>query len=80
MVYFCRPEINIKPWEALLNDLKEGNKKIPWKRREAYAYWKGNRRSPKPEKIYSNAMSLTNKTGMLVYSLRYWFTFEYCRI
>lgn len=41
-MYFCRPEINIKPWEALLNDLKEGNKKIPWKRREAYAYWKGN--------------------------------------
>ncbi|XP_022944811.1 O-glucosyltransferase rumi homolog isoform X2 [Cucurbita moschata] len=36
------PEINIKPWEPLLKDLIEGNKKIPWKSREPYAYWKGN--------------------------------------
>lgn len=36
------PEINIKPWEPLLKDLIEGNKKIPWKSRESYAYWKGN--------------------------------------
>ncbi|XP_023552264.1 protein O-glucosyltransferase 1-like isoform X1 [Cucurbita pepo subsp. pepo] len=35
-------EINIKPWEVLLKDLKEGNKRTPWKNREAYAYWKGN--------------------------------------
>ena len=39
---FCRSEINIKPWEVLLKDLKEGNKRTPWKNREAYAYWKGN--------------------------------------
>ncbi|KAJ9164175.1 hypothetical protein P3X46_023781 [Hevea brasiliensis] len=36
------PEINIKPWENLLNDLKEGNKKTRWMDREPYAYWKGN--------------------------------------
>ncbi|KDP22278.1 hypothetical protein JCGZ_26109 [Jatropha curcas] len=36
------PEINIKPWERLLNDLKEGNKKTRWMEREPYAYWKGN--------------------------------------
>ncbi|XP_008439228.2 uncharacterized protein LOC103484079 [Cucumis melo] len=36
------PEINIKPWEPLLKDLKEGNKRILWKSREPYAYWKGN--------------------------------------
>lgn len=36
------PEINIKPWGSLLNDLKEGNEKIKWMEREPYAYWKGN--------------------------------------
>ncbi|KAH7848197.1 hypothetical protein Vadar_015695 [Vaccinium darrowii] len=35
-------EINIKPWEGLLEELKEGNKKKRWMDREAYAYWKGN--------------------------------------
>lgn len=37
-----RPEINIKPWESLLKDLKEGNKRSRWMEREPYAYWKGN--------------------------------------
>ncbi|KAM7494494.1 hypothetical protein LguiB_029103 [Lonicera macranthoides] len=36
------PEINIKPWESLLNELKEGNKRSGWLDREPYAYWKGN--------------------------------------
>ncbi|XP_031393013.1 O-glucosyltransferase rumi homolog isoform X2 [Punica granatum] len=36
------PEINIKPWEALLEDLKEGNRRTKWVDREPYAYWKGN--------------------------------------
>ncbi|EXB29382.1 hypothetical protein L484_001025 [Morus notabilis] len=36
------PETNIKPWEALLKELEEGNKKSKWVEREAYAYWKGN--------------------------------------
>ncbi|PIN22272.1 Endoplasmic reticulum protein EP58, contains filamin rod domain and KDEL motif [Handroanthus impetiginosus] len=36
------PEINIKPWEALLKDLKEGNWRSRWTEREPYAYWKGN--------------------------------------
>ncbi|KAL8519336.1 hypothetical protein ACS0TY_010321 [Phlomoides rotata] len=36
------PEINIKPWEALSKDLKEGNKRTQWTEREPYAYWKGN--------------------------------------
>ncbi|KAM7273786.1 hypothetical protein ACFE04_028450 [Oxalis oulophora] len=35
-------EINIQPWEHLLEDLKEGNKKTKWIEREPYAYWKGN--------------------------------------
>ncbi|XP_010910005.1 uncharacterized protein [Elaeis guineensis] len=36
------PEINIKPWEALRRELKEGNERVRWMDREPYAYWKGN--------------------------------------
>ncbi|XP_028773397.1 O-glucosyltransferase rumi homolog isoform X1 [Neltuma alba] len=36
------PEVNIKPWERLLGELKEGNKRTKWTKREPYAYWKGN--------------------------------------
>ncbi|KAK3144141.1 hypothetical protein QOZ80_4AG0309270 [Eleusine coracana subsp. coracana] len=36
------PEINIKPWDALLQDLKDGNNRVRWLDREPYAYWKGN--------------------------------------
>ncbi|KAL3650493.1 hypothetical protein CASFOL_006896 [Castilleja foliolosa] len=36
------PEINIKPWELLSKDLKEGNKRTKWTDREPHAYWKGN--------------------------------------
>ncbi|KAH7841683.1 hypothetical protein Vadar_033038 [Vaccinium darrowii] len=35
-------EINIRPWENILKDIKEGNKRIKWMDREPYAYWKGN--------------------------------------
>ncbi|CAN6268682.1 unnamed protein product [Urochloa humidicola] len=36
------PEINIKPWDALQEDLKSGNNRMKWMDREPYAYWKGN--------------------------------------
>ncbi|TKY45178.1 O-glucosyltransferase rumi-like [Spatholobus suberectus] len=35
-------EVNIKPWEILLGELKEGTRRTPWLNREPYAYWKGN--------------------------------------
>ncbi|GMQ05380.1 hypothetical protein CsSME_00050431 [Camellia sinensis var. sinensis] len=35
-------EINIKPWESILKEIKEGNKRIKWMEREPFAYWKGN--------------------------------------
>ncbi|KAK6918396.1 Glycosyl transferase CAP10 domain [Dillenia turbinata] len=38
------PEINIKPWDPLREDLKEGNNMSKWMDREPYAYWKGNTR------------------------------------
>nr|GMC93025.1 O-glucosyltransferase rumi homolog [Ipomoea batatas] len=36
------PEINLRPWDDLLNDLSAGNRKSAWIDREPYAYWKGN--------------------------------------
>ncbi|KAL5214609.1 hypothetical protein ABZP36_003761 [Zizania latifolia] len=36
------PEINIKPWDALRKDLKDGSDRVRWLDREPYAYWKGN--------------------------------------
>ncbi|KDP22277.1 hypothetical protein JCGZ_26108 [Jatropha curcas] len=35
-------EINIKPWEHLEKELKEGNERSRWMEREPYAFWKGN--------------------------------------
>ncbi|RZC43627.1 hypothetical protein C5167_036573 [Papaver somniferum] len=36
------PEINIKPWNTLLEEMKAENRKTKWTEREPYAYWKGN--------------------------------------
>ncbi|XP_061371561.1 uncharacterized protein LOC133314131 [Gastrolobium bilobum] len=35
-------EIGIRPWVAVLQDIQEGNKRIKWKDRVPYAFWKGN--------------------------------------
>ncbi|WCJ36648.1 hypothetical protein M5689_017836 [Euphorbia peplus] len=35
-------ETNIRPWEHIIKELKEGNGKKRWMEREPYAYWKGN--------------------------------------
>ena len=37
-----RVEVNIKPWEVLMKEIKQENKKIKWVDRVPYAYWKGN--------------------------------------
>ncbi|XP_072968506.1 uncharacterized protein [Typha angustifolia] len=36
------PEVNIKPWVKLAEEIKEGNKRVKWEDREPYAFWKGN--------------------------------------
>ncbi|KAJ0814612.1 putative protein xylosyltransferase [Helianthus annuus] len=36
------PETNLKPWEMTLKDIKEGNKRVNWKDRIPFAYWRGN--------------------------------------
>ncbi|XP_042440698.1 protein O-glucosyltransferase 1-like [Zingiber officinale] len=35
-------EINIKPWKELSEEMKDANKRVKWKKRRPYAYWKGN--------------------------------------
>ncbi|QCE02761.1 protein glucosyltransferase [Vigna unguiculata] len=35
-------ELNIRPWEATLHNIQEGNKIVKWKDRVPYAFWKGN--------------------------------------
>ncbi|WJX83004.1 hypothetical protein P8452_65699 [Trifolium repens] len=35
-------ETGIKPWEKVLKDIQESNKKIKWMDRVPYAFWKGN--------------------------------------
>ncbi|XP_059458927.1 uncharacterized protein LOC132188480 [Corylus avellana] len=35
-------EINIRPWGTMLWGLREANKRIRWKDRKPYAFWKGN--------------------------------------
>ncbi|XP_051121125.1 uncharacterized protein LOC127244666 [Andrographis paniculata] len=50
------PEVNIKPWEELKEELKEANERIKWIDREPYAYWKGNARlGPRKDLIKCNA-------------------------
>ncbi|XP_010523738.1 PREDICTED: O-glucosyltransferase rumi homolog [Tarenaya hassleriana] len=36
------PEVNIKAWNKLSEGIAEGNKRVKWKDRVPYAYWKGN--------------------------------------
>ncbi|XP_020572569.1 O-glucosyltransferase rumi homolog [Phalaenopsis equestris] len=36
------PEVNIRPWNTLAEELNEANERLPWREREPYAYWKGN--------------------------------------
>ncbi|KAK7295057.1 hypothetical protein RJT34_17960 [Clitoria ternatea] len=37
-------ELAIRPWEAEMQSIEEGNKKVEWKDRAPYAFWKGNKR------------------------------------
>nr|UYE91542.1 putative glycosyltransferase [Anoectochilus roxburghii] len=49
------PEVNIKPWDEQFREIKNGSEAIPWKMKEAIAYWKGN-----PEVQSSIRMELLN--------------------
>ncbi|MQL93910.1 hypothetical protein Taro_026559 [Colocasia esculenta] len=36
------PEVNIKPWERLMEELKGANRRMRWVDREPHAFWRGN--------------------------------------
>ncbi|OEL27866.1 hypothetical protein BAE44_0011113 [Dichanthelium oligosanthes] len=36
------PEVNIRPWAPLLEEMAAEMDRLPWAEREPYAYWKGN--------------------------------------
>ncbi|CAD6246273.1 unnamed protein product [Miscanthus lutarioriparius] len=36
------PEVNIRPWAPLLEEMAAEMARLPWAEREPYAYWKGN--------------------------------------
>ncbi|CAL4996592.1 unnamed protein product [Urochloa decumbens] len=36
------PEVNIRPWAPLLEEMAAETARLPWAEREPYAYWKGN--------------------------------------
>lgn len=35
-------EVNTRPWDGLLNDIRKGAKKLKWEDRDPTAFWKGN--------------------------------------
>ncbi|XP_039134471.1 LOW QUALITY PROTEIN: O-glucosyltransferase rumi homolog [Dioscorea cayenensis subsp. rotundata] len=35
-------EVNIKPWEVLMKEIKQENERLKWVDRVPYAYWRGN--------------------------------------
>lgn len=36
------PEVNIRPWAPLMEEVAQENARLRWHEREPYAYWKGN--------------------------------------
>ena len=36
------PEVNIRPWGPLLEEVERESRRVPWHDREPYAFWKGN--------------------------------------
>ncbi|KAI5655512.1 hypothetical protein M9H77_32699 [Catharanthus roseus] len=61
-----RAEINIRAWETILQEIKEGNKRIKW-----MPIGKGTLLWLIQENTFSIAMSQRNKIGMLLYLSKY---------
>ncbi|TKW03355.1 hypothetical protein SEVIR_7G018500v4 [Setaria viridis] len=36
------PEVNVRPWAPLLQEMDRETRRLPWPEREPYAHWKGN--------------------------------------
>lgn len=63
------PEINIKPWEVLVKELEEGNRRIKWEDREPFAYWKGNLHMG--QRHYLLSCNSTQQWGAQIYSQKW---------
>ncbi|KAH9314618.1 hypothetical protein KI387_023245, partial [Taxus chinensis] len=53
-------EINIRPWEGLLMDIRKRSEKMKWENRDPTAYWKGN---PLVAKIRKNLLKCNASEG-----------------
>ncbi|XP_049933327.1 uncharacterized protein LOC116252147 isoform X2 [Nymphaea colorata] len=54
------PEVNIKPWVPLLEDLNAGNGRVKWKDRDPTAYWRGNPGLPHRQELVKCNLSEWN--------------------
>ncbi|KAK9757963.1 hypothetical protein RND81_01G197000 [Saponaria officinalis] len=62
-------EINIKPWEKVMEEMKVGNERVKWMDRAPYAYWKGNLHMGRRRNLVA-----CNSTGLwntLIYSQKW---------
>lgn len=48
---YCRPEINIGPWDEEFSNIKQGSQLLNWTQKLNYAYWKGNPDVQSPVRI-----------------------------
>ncbi|XP_043718049.1 uncharacterized protein LOC122665997 [Telopea speciosissima] len=51
------PEVNIKPWELLSEELREANERSKWIERKPYAFWRGNPLTSKAREELMNCNS-----------------------
>ncbi|KAF7146955.1 hypothetical protein RHSIM_Rhsim03G0181400 [Rhododendron simsii] len=67
---FCRAEINIKPWEELLEEIKE-DKRQRWIDKAAYAFWRGNPRTSASRMELMRCNVSHKRNGVLAFTNRY---------
>ncbi|KMT20627.1 hypothetical protein BVRB_1g006050 [Beta vulgaris subsp. vulgaris] len=58
-------EVNIKPWELQLEEIKKGNENVKWVDRLPNAYWKGNLQTG--NRIYLNKCNSSRKWNTEIY-------------
>ncbi|XP_054781795.1 uncharacterized protein LOC129288988 isoform X2 [Prosopis cineraria] len=65
-------EVNIRPWETILQNIRQENGKMKWKDRTPYAFWKGNpTTSPTRNHLLKCNASRPHHSNAHIYSLRW---------
>ncbi|XP_065859482.1 uncharacterized protein [Euphorbia lathyris] len=63
------PEVNIEVWENMLEGIINGSKRMEWKKRSPYAFWKGNPDvSPNRKDLMKCKLSYLHDWGARLYS------------